>query len=325
MAKTSLPYTASTAKAWASEHVKGFYEAPITPFTSDFRIDEAAIHQLVEAYVGWDIPALVVGGNMSEGWNMTDAEWQHLHRTWAKAADGRIDLWTIILDPSPRTAAARMNYLEDLGFMGAEVMNPVAYLVTDNEMYDYFAHLDRHTNLAMWLYRTPVTKVMMSLDMVRRIAELDQVVGIKEGSLINGDADKLMGTCPEGFTVSWPVERYYLDHLKNGGQVMWATFFYTVYGKKRDVLKRYTELAGEGRHDEAAALSAQLDAARDVIDRVIGNRVKKLGSYASSIAAVKAWFEAVGLPGGPVLPPLAQLTDAERSELHADLASAGLI
>jgi len=321
----ALPYSKTSAKAWASEHVRGFYEAPITPFTDDFVIDVDAVRTLADTYVEWGIPALVVGGNVSEGWNMTPAEWERLHTVWAEAVDGRLDLWTIILDPSPRVAAARMGFLEDLGYVGAEVMNPIGYLVTENETYDYFSYLDDHANLAIWLYRTPVTKVMMSLDLVRRLSDIDLVVGIKEGSLIDGDADELMGSCADDFTVSYPVERYYLDHVKNGGQVMWATFFYTVYGKKRDVLRDSVALALDGRHEEAAALSAQLDPARDLIDRVIGNRVKKLGSHAGSIAMIKAWFEAVGLPGGPVLPPLAQVTEEEREELHADLHSAQLI
>ena len=321
----TLPYTPTTAKAWASEHIRGFYEAPVTPLTPDLTLDREGIAQIVDSYVDWGVPAIVVGGNVSEGWNMTPTEWEDLHRAWADAARGRLDLWTIILDPSPRVAAERMQFLTDLGYIGAEVMNPAAYLVTDNEIFDYFSYLNDHTGLAIWLYRTPVTKVMMSLDMVRKVAELDLVVGIKEGSLIDGDADRLMGTCAEGFIVCNPVERHFLTHIKNGGQVMWATFFYSGFGRKRDVLRRYVELAEEGRYDEAAVLSAELDAARDVTDKVIGNRVKKLGSYASSIASVKAWFEAVGLPAGPVLPPLAQITDAERAELHRDLSDAGLI
>jgi 4-hydroxy-tetrahydrodipicolinate synthase len=325
MNRTRLPYTPTDAKSWASAHVRGFYEAPITPLTRDFEIDEKAIHQIADTYSEWGIPAIVVGGNVSEGWNMTPKEWEQLHAAWADAAAGRMDLWTIVLDPSPRVAAERMSFVEELGYTGAEVMNPVAYLVTDNEMLDYFSYLNAHANLAIWLYRTPVTKVMMSLDMVRRIAELDLVVGVKEGSLIDGDAEQLMATCPEDFTVSWPVERHYQRHVESGGQVLWATFFYTVYGKKRHLLEEYVALAEQGRHDEAARLSAQLNDARDIIDQVIGNRVKKLGSYAASIASIKGWFEAVGLPAGPVLPPLAPLSGAEREDLHASLTRAGLI
>ena len=85
----ALPYSKTSAKAWASEHVRGFYEAPITPFTDDFVIDVDAVRTLADTYVEWGIPALVVGGNVSEGWNMTPAEWERLHTVWAEAVDGR--------------------------------------------------------------------------------------------------------------------------------------------------------------------------------------------------------------------------------------------
>lgn len=321
----TLPYTRAGAKAWAKQHVRGFYEAPITPFTPDFEIDEPAVRQIADQYVDWGVPVVCVGGNVSEGWNMTPTQWAQLHEIWADAVAGRMDLWTILLDPSLAVCQEKLAFVGQLGYTGAEVMNPVAYLVSDDDVYGFFEQLSASSNLALFLYRTPVTKVMMSIPLVQRLAGLDTVIGVKEGSLNHGEADELQRVCPDDFIVCYPVERHYLDHVRKGGQVLWATFFLTVYGKQRDLLREYVRLAEEGRYEEARVVSDRLDPARKLIDEVIGNFVKKTGSYARSIARIKVWFEAVGLPGGPVLPPVAQVSAAERDALAQRFHEVGVV
>ena len=43
------------------------------------------------------------------------------------------------------------------------------------------------------------------------------------------------------------------------------------------------------------------------------------------IANLKAWCEMIGLAGGPVRPPLRQITDAERAEMRGDLERVGVL
>jgi 4-hydroxy-tetrahydrodipicolinate synthase len=74
-----------------------------------------------------------------------------------------MDLWTIILDPSVHQALEKMELVEKLGFSGAEVINPVVQLRSDEEIYDYFKYMTDHSDLAIFLYRTAVSGKLMSL------------------------------------------------------------------------------------------------------------------------------------------------------------------
>lgn len=323
---SELPYTRGDAKAWGKKTIKGMYECPIVPLTSDYELDVAGIHQLAEQYVDWRIPGVVIGGNMSEGWNMTSKQWAQLHQAWAQAIDGRIDLWTILLDPSAAVCLEKISFVRNLGFVGAEIMNPVGYLLSDDEIVSYFEHISNRTDMAIWLYRTPVPKKLMNIETTVRVAALETVIGMKEGSLVPGDLEKLRAVITDpNFVISNPVDRTFLKDLQAGGQVMWAVYYYTVYGKKRELLRRYIEFAEAGEWDKAGEVSAELEPVRDLIDKVMGNRVAKTGSYASSIPLVKAWFEAVGLPAGPALPPVKPLEPAERIALLETLEQVGVI
>jgi len=44
-----------------------------------------------------------------------------------------------------------------------------------------------------------------------------------------------------------------------------------------------------------------------------------------SQSAMKTWMELIGMAGGPVRPPVVELTDEEKESLRSDLERVGLI
>jgi 4-hydroxy-tetrahydrodipicolinate synthase len=94
-----MEFTRKEAKQWALKNVRGLYMCPLSPVTPDFKFDEAGLRENIEKYVDMGIDGLVVGGFISECWNVKPAEWNRYHEIVADAVKGRMDLWTIILDP----------------------------------------------------------------------------------------------------------------------------------------------------------------------------------------------------------------------------------
>jgi 4-hydroxy-tetrahydrodipicolinate synthase len=158
-----MQYTRKEAKAWSKENVVNFYECPLSPVTPDYKFDEDGIRENIEKYIEWGMNGLVVGGFLSECWNVKLSDWFRYHEVVADAVKGRADLWTIILDPSVHQALEKLDYVEKLGFNGAEVINPVVQLRSDDEIFNYFKYMSDHSNLALWLYRTPVSGKVMSV------------------------------------------------------------------------------------------------------------------------------------------------------------------
>ena len=136
-----MEFTRREAKAWAKKNIRDLYMCPLSPTTADGQFDEAGLRQNIEAYIDMGINGLVVGGFISECWNVRLSDWLQYHRVVADAVRGRMDLWTIILDPSVHQALEKMDFVEKLGFSGAEVINPVVQLKTDDEIFDYFAYI----------------------------------------------------------------------------------------------------------------------------------------------------------------------------------------
>jgi 4-hydroxy-tetrahydrodipicolinate synthase len=53
-------------------------------------------------------------------------------------------------------------------------------------------------------------------------------------------------------------------------------------------------------------------------------QIARTASYASTVAGIKVWFETIGLKGGPVIPPIQNLTAAQKDELKAQILKTGV-
>ncbi|TAJ20098.1 MAG: dihydrodipicolinate synthase family protein, partial [Rugosibacter sp.] len=232
-----MEFTRKEAKQWALNKVSGLYMCPLSPVTPDFKFDEAGLRENIEQYVDMGINGLVVGGFISECWNVKPAEWNRYHEVVADAVKGRMDLWTIILDPEASVAVEKMAFVEKLGYNGAEVINPVIQLRTDDEIFDWFKYVTDRSDLAVCLYRTPVSGKVLGVDLMNRLADIDTIIGAKQGELNRAVTLRLRRLMRPDFMVMEPAEYWFLDEQRVGGQVLWGELSYMLYGKKRHLVK----------------------------------------------------------------------------------------
>lgn len=319
-----MDYSRREAKAWALENIKGFYMCPISPVNDDFEIDEPGLRENIQAFIDMGIEGLVVGGFISEGWNLTPKKWNQYHQIVADEARGKIPLWTIILDPCVHTAIEKMTLVESMGFEGAEVINPVVQLRTDDEIFAWFDYLTKRTDLPICLYRTPVSGKVLGFDLMRRLADIDTCVAVKQGSLNRAESLKLRRILREDFIISDPSEAVFLEDLRQGGQVVWGELSYILYGKKRHFVDQYRELAAQGKWEEARAASSNLDQVRTFLEDTMLWKIIETATYAGTISTIKVWFEHIGLKAGRVIPPVQEMAEAEREKIRAKLTELGV-
>ena len=319
-----MEYTRNEAKSWALKTIKGFYCCPITPITKDLTFDEEGIRSNIEAYIDMGVDGLVMGGFIAECWTVSPSEWFRYHEIVAKAVAGRVDLWTIILDPSVQTALEKMKFVEKLGYNGAEVINPVVQLRSNNEIYDWFKYLTDRTDLAVCLYRTPVSGTVLNWDLLKRLADIDTVIGMKQGAMNRAETIKLRKILRPDFITADPFEYFFLEDLRLGGQVVWGELSYLLYGKKRPFAKQYYDLALAGRWEEARVKWEQLDEVRELYHDLFLWEIARTATYAGALGNLKAWYEAIGLKAGPILPPVPDISPARKEEIAAKLRAIGV-
>ena len=320
-----MDFTRNEAKAWAIENVRGYYMCPLTPFNEDGTFDEAGIRSNIEAYVEMGLNGLVVGGFVSECWNLNLGDWMRFHEIVADQNKGRMDLWTIILDPSVHQALDKMHFVEKLGYNGAEVINPVVQLRTDQEIFDYFKYMTDRSDLAICLYRTPVSGKVMGFDLTARLADLETVVGVKQGDLNRAVTMKMRREMREDFIIMDPSEYWYCEEQREGGQVLWGELSYILYGKHRGLVNDYVRFGQAGDYEKSRAAWQALAPVRNYYEDEFLWTIAATATYASALGTLKHWYEAIGLKAGPCLAPVST-PGAERAEvIKAKLIELGVV
>ena len=322
---SKLPYTRSQAKAWGKKHIKGFIQDPITPFHDDFSFDEAGMRYNIQKILQEVRPdGLIYGGNIGECWDMTPAEFKRYLTVSAEETRGKTMLVGIAIDPSPFTVLEKINLMEELGYECIELMTPSFQVRADEDIYEYFKYITDRTDMAIVLYNTPAAGKVMSHELINRLADIETVVGIKQGLINWGDSMRLRRVVGDKIVVSEPIETYWLfDHAFAGGQCLWATLELTLYGKKRDLIRQYTKLAEEGRIQEAFEVYKELAVPRVLQEELLFWALPQKGVY--TIAGIKYWFELLGLKTGPVRPPQKALSRQEKDEIRSALSAGGVI
>jgi 4-hydroxy-tetrahydrodipicolinate synthase len=317
----------TSSKALAREKVKGLWIAIPTPFTPDGRhVDEDALARAVGHYIeGLRVDGIFCGGVMGEFWALTLEERKRVHELVAREAAGRVPVMAHVGDHVFADMVELCEHSIACGIDFGIAMSPYYPPSPPPEsVRAWYEALCAASPLPMFLFNTMYAGYTLSPELIAELAGLDNVCGIKnpQGTEHLLRVQALAG---DRIVVTDASERRWLDlHAEHGFQALMSTPALALYQRPGELpIVEYTRLADSGDLDGARKLSERLGRARDAFDRWM--RAPWLERNVIPIAQLKAWLELLGLPQGPVRPPLVALTRDEELALRRDLEAAGLL
>jgi 4-hydroxy-tetrahydrodipicolinate synthase len=317
----------SAAKQLAREIVRGLWIAIPTPFTADGRhLDEDALAASVEHYVeGLKVDGIFCGGVMGEFWALTVPERRRVHELVHRQVAGRVPVMAQVGHHSLADTIALCDHARACGIEFGIAMNP--YFppeLPDELVLAYYTALDEATDLPLFLFNTPYSGASLSVELIVRLAELDIVCGIKNPRP-REHLLELQRRIGDRIIVTDAAEGQWLDlHVEHGMRALMSTPALALYQRPGELpVHEYTRLADAGDLEAARALSATLASARAAFKRWM--RDPWTEQRVVPIAYLKAWLEHMGLPQGPVRPPLVPLTREQTADLQRDLDRLGLV
>ena len=199
--------------------LSGCGTALITPFRADGAIDEYALRALVEAQVDAGIELLVPCGTTGEAATLSDAEWIRVVEVTCAAAGGRIPVFAGCNSNSTRVATERVRRLSQvLGLDGVLTANPYYNRPGQEGQYLHFKAIADATDLPVLLYNIPArTGANLEPATVLRLAEIPNIVGIKESSGNMVQITELLTQSPSTFAVFAGDDTLALPTLALGG------------------------------------------------------------------------------------------------------------
>lgn len=162
---------------------RGVYTALITPFTDDGKVDEQAFADFVEWQIEQGVHGLVPCGTTGESPTLTHEEHNRVISLCVEVARGRVPVMAGTGSNSTDEAIMTTRYAKQAGADGALVVAPYYNKPTQEGMYQHFKAINDAVDIPLVLYNVPGrTVVNMSDDTIARLAELPNVVGLKDAT-----------------------------------------------------------------------------------------------------------------------------------------------
>ncbi len=286
--------------------LSGVIAFPITPFTNDLSLDLDGLRKNLEKLLEHPISAVVAAGGTGEMYSLTPAEHLDVVRTTVEVTRGRVPVIAGVgfgqqLGVALARAAGQAGAAGILAF-------PPYYLNADDEgMLAYYSAIAQATKLGMIIYSRDWAS--FSPAMVERLTMIPNLVAWKDGqgdirrlqTIINRIGDRLDWIGGAGDDM---VPAYYSIGIR-----AYTSSIATV--APRLSLKLH-ELAANAVDGELAQLMS-----RCVIP-LYAIRSRRKGY---EVSTMKALMDLAGLHGGPVRPPLVNVTTQGHEELRTILAS----
>ena len=282
----------------------GVIAFPVTPFKEDLSLDLPGLHENLNKLLEYPVSALVAAGGTGEMYSLTPAEYLRVIELTALAVEDRVPVIAGV-GFGQRLGIEMAQAAEKAGADGILVFPPYYPEADDEGLFEYYRSIGNATRLGMILYSRDWTR--FTPVMVERLTAIPNLVAWKDGL---GDIRQLQAIMNRvGERLHWIggagddlVGAYYSTGIR--------TFTSSIATVAPALSLKLHELAAA---DDSEALTELLESC---VIPLYELRSRRRGY---EVAAMKAMMDMVGLNGGPVRPPLVNVTAEELDELRTIL------
>lgn len=199
--------------------LSGCGTALVTPFRGDGGLDEPAIIRMVNWQIESGINFLIPCGTTGEASTLNEAEILRVVETVVNTTAGRVPVFAGCTHNATSEVVTRAKKLAKVpGLTGLLTANPYYNRPGQEGQYQHFRAIAEAVELPVLLYNIPSrTGVNLEPATVLRLAEIPNIVGIKESSGNLGQITDLITQVPSGFKVFSGDDGLTLPILALGG------------------------------------------------------------------------------------------------------------
>ncbi|MGE5247722.1 MAG: 4-hydroxy-tetrahydrodipicolinate synthase [Verrucomicrobiota bacterium] len=196
----------------------GAITAIITPFRNG-RLDAPALKKLVEFQIRNGISGIVPCGTTGESATLSVDEHERVIDLVLQAADGRVPVIAGTGSNNTREAVLLTRYAKKAGAAAALLITPYYNKPTQKGLIAHFTAVAESCDIPLVLYNVPGrTGVNMTAETVARLAEVKNIVGVKEASGNLAQICDILKMTPRTFCVLSGDDGLYFPMLALGAK-----------------------------------------------------------------------------------------------------------
>ncbi|MGQ9531729.1 MAG: 4-hydroxy-tetrahydrodipicolinate synthase [Desulfotomaculales bacterium] len=284
--------------------------AMVTPFHKDGSVNYAQAKKLARHLVESGSDGLVVAGTTGESSTLTKEEKVALFQAVVEEVGGKAAVIAGTGTNSTAESVALTQAAERAGVDGIMVVGPYYNKPSQEGLYQHFATIARSTRLPVMLYNIPGrTAVNILPGTVARLAEIENVVAIKEASGSLEQVTELRRLLPDHFAIYSGDDSLTLPMLALGARGVVSVASHLAARRIQEMINAFTA----GNVTLAAKIHAEL------------YPLFKVLFITTNPVPVKAALNFLGLQvGGPRL-PLVEAVEAEKEKIRECLEQLHLV
>ena len=283
--------------------------ALVTPFSHDGSLDERALHGLIQRQIEAGIDFLVPCGTTGESPTLTHEEHLRIVEVAVKLANGKVAVLAGAGGYNTMEVIARAKELAAIGADGILSVTPYYNKPTQEGLYQHFRTIAEAVALPIILYSVQGrTGVNIEPTTVKRLAEIENIVGIKEASGNISQMAAILNSVPEDFAVLSGDDAITLPLMALGGRGVISV----VSNEIPTEMTKLTRLALRGDFDGAREIHRRYHPLME-INFVESNPIPVKAALAEMELLEPVWRL-------PLVPPKAE----NRARIRAVLESLGL-
>jgi 4-hydroxy-tetrahydrodipicolinate synthase len=292
--------------------VEGIVPALITPMNEDETISEEGLRAVIEHVINGGVHGIFILGSQGESFTLTLEEKKSVIKTTVEASAGRVPVYVGTGMITTAQSVQMTKLARELGADAVSVITPHFIKPSQKELIDHYkAIAEAADDMPVLLYNNPMrTGVSIDVETVVALAEIDNVVGMKDSSAdLIQTMTYINATRNMDFSVMVGNDASIFAILVSGGTGAVAA---TANVAPALIVGIYE-----------AVKSGDIAKARDLQYKLFP--IRKAFSLGTFPLVVKEAVNMIGLPAGPARRPIQPLSPEKRQELKKVLSDAGLL
>ncbi len=192
--------------------------ALITPMFDDGEVDYASLENLIDFHIDAGTSSIVSVGTTGESSTIGIPEHLHVIEHTIEYAAKRIP---VIAGTGANSTSEAIELTQEAKSLGADaclLVTPYYNKPTQEGLYQHFKLIAETVDIDQLLYNVPGrTAVDMSVDTTLRLAEIENIIGIKDATGDLSVIKQLVEHCPEDFLLLTGDDATALDFILCGG------------------------------------------------------------------------------------------------------------
>jgi 4-hydroxy-tetrahydrodipicolinate synthase len=164
------------------QRIQGIFTPNVIPFEANGRINESELRRYVDWLIEKGVHGLYPNGSTGEFTRFTPEERRRIVKIVCEQTAGRVPVLAGAAEADVRETLAACECYAEYGARAVAIVSPFYYKLSPESVYAYFREIALNSPIDVTLYNIPMFASPIDVPTIKRLAEFDRIIGIKDSS-----------------------------------------------------------------------------------------------------------------------------------------------